>query len=151
MTTTTTPKLSALIGLRAGNEIIGVGNESQFYALMSTISVNLEPRGWGTKYPMLMRHLYPGQLSAADVRYALEEIVDIIDKLTKLKADRLVWDITDPTLRPDEKQVWLGAPNLLDVFRTADGECAMEAMKRALIIAMKKNTDVYVELTRRAA
>jgi|GEM_PF-1751549 len=148
---TTNSKTSTLIGLRAGNEVIGVGNEAQFYALMSTISLNLEPRGWGTKYPMMMRHLYPGQLGASDVRYALEEIVEISEKLSKMKADKLVWDITDPVIRPDEKQLWMGAPNLLDVFRTADGERAMDAMKRALIAAMKKSTDVYVELTHRAA
>ncbi len=150
-TITTTQKISALINLRAGAEVIGVGNESQFYALMSTISLNLEPRGWGTKYPMLMRRLYPGQLNASDVRYALEEIVEISDKLSKLKADKLVWDITAPTSRADESQVWMGAPSLLEVFRTSDGERALDAIKRALISAMKRNTDLYVELTHRAA
>lgn len=145
-TATTTQKLPAQINLRIGNEVIGVGNESQFYALMSTISVNLEPRGWGTKYPMLMRRLYPGQLNIADVRAALEEIVDIETKLAKLKTDKLIWDVTSPLTRPDTSQVWMDAPTLLEAFRTADGERALDAIKRALIIAMRTSVNVMVEL-----
>lgn len=150
-TNTLTAKIPAQISLRVGSEVMSVGNESQFYALMSTISVNFEPRGWGTKYPMLMRRLYPGQLMAADVRAALEELADIESKMSKLKPDKLVWDITTPLTRPDEKQVWLGAPSLVDAFRTTDGERALEVIKRALITAMKKTSDIFVELGRRAA
>lgn len=150
-TSTITQKIPAQIGLRTGSEVFGVGNEAQFYSLMSTISVNFEPRGWGTKYPMLMRRLYPGQLNASDVRAALEELVDIESKMSKLKVDKLVWDITSPLTRADETQVWLGAPSLLDAFRTPDGERALEVIKHALILAMKKTSDVMVELSRRAA
>ena len=119
---TLTNKPPTLIGLRVGTDTVTIGLESQFYALMSTISVNLEPRGWGTKYPMLMRRLYPGMLNPADVRAAMEELADIETKLEKLKIDKLVWDITDRAIRPDEAQVWMGAPNMLELFRTNSGE-----------------------------
>lgn len=143
MSTHTAP---ALICLRLGAEAAIVGLEAQFYALMSTVSINLEPRGWGTKYPMLMRRLYPGLLNAADVRAALEELADIDGKLAKLKPAHLVWDITDRVAQPDPAQVWLGAPCLGDVFRAPNGERMMDVLRMALITAMKANADVRVEL-----
>lgn len=141
-----TNKTPSPIGLRVGTETVTIGLESQFYALMSTVSVNLEPRGWGTKYPMLMRRLYPGMLNASDVRAALEELADIEAKLAKLKADKLVWDITDRSIRPDESQVWASAPNLLELFRTNNGERTLSAIARALSVALRAGSDVRVEL-----
>jgi hypothetical protein len=95
---------------------------------------------------MLMRRLYPGMLNASDVRAALEELADIEAKLEKLKADKLVWDITDRSIRPDESQVWASAPNLLELFRTNNGERTLSAIARALSVALRAGSDVRVEL-----
>jgi hypothetical protein len=142
----TQTKTPASIVLRVNTETVTLGLESQFYALMSSISVHLEPRGWGTKYPMLMRRLYPGLLGATDVRAALDEMADVQTKLAKLKADKVVWDVTDPHARPDSSLVWLGAPSLLDAFTTPNGERTLDVMMRALIVALKTNSDVRAEL-----
>jgi hypothetical protein len=72
-----------------------VGHGDFLHSFFSTISYHLEPKGWGSRYPYLMKHLYQGKLSWKDVPKAIEEVKNIRTELEKVAPDKVVWDIED--------------------------------------------------------
>lgn len=58
-----------------------VGHSDFLHSFFSTISYHLEPYGWGTKYPYLMKELYNGKLDDKYVMAAIMELEEIRERL----------------------------------------------------------------------
>jgi hypothetical protein len=48
------------VGIQLGRITDEIGSGDFLYAFFSTITGNLEPDGWGSRFPILMRQLYAG-------------------------------------------------------------------------------------------
>ena len=54
------------VGIKLGSITDEVGSFDFFNAFFCTIAGNLEPIGWGTRFPNLMTKLYAGKLDQPD-------------------------------------------------------------------------------------
>lgn len=89
------------VGFQVGSIIDEVGTADFLSAFFYTISANLEPDGWGTRYPQLMRQLFEeGKLPAESAAQALAEVRDAREKLKALPPSKVVWDIYEPDAKP---------------------------------------------------
>ena len=88
------------ISIEVGNVSDEIGSASFFHAFCSTISAHLEPDGWGSRFPLLLRHLYQGELSAEHAARALDELRRARAELSQLPPSHVVWDVEDRSARP---------------------------------------------------
>jgi 2,3-bisphosphoglycerate-dependent phosphoglycerate mutase len=122
------------LGLLVGNETWRVGSPDLLHAFFSTVSVRLEPHGWGTRFPALMNELYQGELPVGSVETALSELLLARRELACLPASRVVWDADDPAAAPERARAMAGgAPDLSRCFFTDDGRDLFEVVAAALV------------------
>ena len=88
------------VGIKVGSVVTEIGTGSFFHSFFSSVSYHLEPKGWGTNYPILMNKLYQGQLNAEDANEALVEVKAIQQALGRFTPDQVIWDIEDLNERP---------------------------------------------------
>ena len=81
------------VGLKLGCITDEVGRSDFFHSFFSTVSGNLEPEGWGTRFPVLLRSLYGGQLVQRDASTALFELQTVEKELSFLSAEKVIWNI----------------------------------------------------------
>jgi hypothetical protein len=78
------------VGLQVGRVISEVGTSEFFHSFFSTISGNLEPEGWGTRFPTLMHKLYAGELTQPHAAAALGELDEASYELSRLPIDQVI-------------------------------------------------------------
>lgn len=88
------------VGLELGSIISEVGTGDFFHSFFSTISGNLEPDGWGSRFPILLKRLYQGELQQKDALPALAELDRVERELAKLPPGKVIWDIEDRSKIP---------------------------------------------------
>jgi 2,3-bisphosphoglycerate-dependent phosphoglycerate mutase len=88
------------VGLHLESITDEVGSSDFFHAFFSTVSGRLEPAGWGSRFPILTRKLYKGELRDGDASAARAELVLIRTELGKLRPDKVIWDIDDRSKQP---------------------------------------------------
>ncbi|WHY80222.1 immunity 70 family protein [Neobacillus sp. WH10] len=99
-----------------------VGHGDFLHSFFSTISYHLEPDGWGTKYPKLLKDLYYKKLKYMDIPKAIKETEEIRAKLVNFSPSQVVWDIDDLTAQPPwGNRVSEQITNLSQYFKTSDG------------------------------
>lgn len=122
-----------------------VGRGEFLHAFFSTISYHLEPDGWGTKYPYLLKKLYQGRLSWKDAAKALEEAKEIQMQLKQHSHDKVIWDIEDLSNQPPWKDnVSPEITDLSNYFITSDGRDLFEILERALQDSIDEKVDIEV-------
>lgn len=112
----------ARVAIRAGSVVTEIGPAAILHGLFSTIAANLEPGGWGSRFPITMHRLYRGELLPGDCRQALQELRTIDAALTQRPVSSVVWDADDPA-RPPSPHYRLGdgAANAAEFFVTVNG------------------------------
>ena len=116
------PRPPQRVAISAGSVVTEVGAGAILHGLFSSISANLEPGGWGTRFPVTLNRLYQGALPAAEAALALEELRTIERELSGLPVSRLVWDVDDRSKPPSPHyRAPAGAENLADYFVTVNG------------------------------
>jgi hypothetical protein len=88
------------VGIKVGNVVTEIGTGSFLHSFFSTVSYHLEPKGWGSAYPVMMKKLYQGQLDAEDADEALAETKAIQQALEQFKPEQVIWDIEDLEKKP---------------------------------------------------
>lgn len=88
------------IGFKQGSVFTEIGPSGILHSLCSTIAVHLEGGDWGAKFPLLMTKLYQESLPAEDANGAVVELSMIRQGLSKVSADKVVWDFDDRTNLP---------------------------------------------------
>ncbi|TNJ33428.1 Imm70 family immunity protein [Arenimonas terrae] len=113
---------SAHVALHTGRVFTQVGPPAILHGLFSTIAHNLEPAGWGSRFPRAMNGLYAGRLEAEHAAEALAELRVIDRELSALPVARVVWDIDRPTAPPSPHYtLGAAATTAADFFVTVTG------------------------------
>jgi 2,3-bisphosphoglycerate-dependent phosphoglycerate mutase len=121
------------IYLDLGNVSDEVGSPDFFHAFFSTISGNLEPAGWGTRFPALLRELYRGELTKAHAGTARTELAQIRTEMQSLPPDRVIWDFEDRSKRPPwGSNISPDITDLSNYFVTSAGRDLIEVIAECL-------------------
>jgi immunity protein 70 of polymorphic toxin system len=88
------------VGFQVGRVFDVIGTPDFLHAFFSTISFHLEPEGWGTRYPELMRQLYRGTLDVQHAAKVLQDVLEIREQLRSFPPSAVIWDIEDLDARP---------------------------------------------------
>lgn len=125
-----------------------IGSGDFLHCFFSTISYRLEPNGWGSKYPFMMKKLYHEDMEKKYNLQLLEEVRAIHKELEFYSADDVVWDIDDLSKQPP----W-GAINddsitsLANYFSTDSGADLFDLFYTALNMAIEYDYDVKIMST----
>jgi Immunity protein 70 len=110
------------VALLTGSVLTEVGAPAILHALCSSISANLEPAGWGSRFPMVLNRLYQGHLPASACPAALLELRTIERELQDIPVSRVVWDYDDRSRAPSlHYRAPPEAQNLAGYFVTVNG------------------------------
>ena len=121
------------IYLDLGNVSDEVGTPDFFHAFFSTVSGNLEPAGWGTRFPVLMRELYKGEVGKASAGQGRTELVQIQTEMKRLTPDRVIWDVEDRSKRPPwGNDISPDITDLSNYFVTSTGRDLIELIGECL-------------------
>jgi 2,3-bisphosphoglycerate-dependent phosphoglycerate mutase len=120
-------------GLQLGSITDEIGTSDFFYAFFSTISGNLEPLGWGSRFPVLMKKLYGGEVSQTEAKQALAELAEIKSEFADLKPDKVIWDFSDPEKHaPWGNNISSEITDLSNYFVTSTGRDFVGILKEIL-------------------
>ena len=122
-----------------------VGHGDFLHSFFSTISYHLEPEGWGTKFPFLLKYLYNGKLVWSDVPKAINELEEVRSRLANFEPKDVVWDIEDLSKRPPwGNNISSDITNLSNYFVTSDGSDLFDVLLRALQDSLSEKTDIEI-------
>jgi hypothetical protein len=125
------PRVS--VGLRVRSNVWLVGTSDFFHAFFSTISVRLEPDGWGTRFPALMNELYKGELAGEHAPAALAELDQVREELRRHPPSDVVWDVEDRSKQPPwGDDISDEITDLGNYFVTEDGKDLIDVMGEAI-------------------
>jgi len=121
------------VGIKVGSITDEIGTSDFFHAFFSTVSGNLESKGWGSKYPAIMNKLYLGKLASEEVSAALIELKEIQTSLLSYKPDKVIWDIEAPERQPPwGSNISPEITNLGNYFVTSTGRDLINTLIEAL-------------------
>ncbi|MBA4109026.1 MAG: hypothetical protein C0487_05490 [Leptothrix sp. (in: Bacteria)] len=121
------------IGLQVANITSEMGASSFFHAFFSTISGNLEPKGWGSRFPALMNDLYQGTLTADKNQTCLREVNIVKEELRRLPPARVIWDYEDRSKSPPwGANIAKDISDLSNYFVTSTGRDLIDTILDAL-------------------
>ncbi|MBI1313959.1 hypothetical protein GC176_21910 [bacterium] len=134
------------VGIRVGGIIDELGAPSFLHSFFSTISHRLEPSGWGTRFPILMNHVYQGQLTGADAGAAVVELRQARDELRNFTPSQVVWDIENLSARPPwGDNIADTITDLSNYFITSTGRDLIDTLLEALEEAEKTGQNAVIE------
>ena len=133
------------VGIKVGNIIDEIGTSDFFHAFFSTVSANLESKGWGTRFPNVLGELYQGHVDTKLVKSAISELNKIQSELAELKPDKLVWDIENPNKQPPwGTDISPEITSLSNYFITSTGRDLILILMEALEDADKNNLPLSI-------
>ena len=110
-----------------------VGSGEFLHAFFSTIAYHLENGKWGSRYPVLMRKLYQGELKSKDINLAIKELEEIRSLLQCIPPEKVVWDIEDLSKQPPwGDNISEEITDLSNYFVTSGGEDLIITLRHAL-------------------
>ena len=122
------------VGLQYKNIITEIGTSDFLQAFFATISVRLEPDGWGSRFPILLTTLYRGEITDVDAEEGLRELHCIKDELRHFKPDQVIWDIDNrEKMPPWGTNVSPDITDLSNYFVTSGGKDVFEIFEEELI------------------
>jgi hypothetical protein len=134
------------VGIKVGAGVRLLGDGAFVTAFFCTIAGNLEPSGWGTRFPIVMGPLYEGRVPAERVSLARRELGEISAELSSLPVDRLVWDLDDPAARPPwGDDIAATITDLGNYFVTMDGEDMFAVLNDSLAYAESSGQDAILK------
>jgi hypothetical protein len=133
------------VNLGVANILWPVGAASFFTSFFSTVAANLEPAGWGTRFPVLMHKLYGGEVKGDHAAEARQELDTIREELRAHPPSDVVWDIHDRTKRPPwGNDIADDITDLGNYFVTNDGRDLFEVLGEALDFAAESGNPLKV-------
>ena len=136
------------VGFRVGNITTEVGTSEFLHSFFSTISVHLEPAGWGSRFPELLNALYQGNLPVAHCDKVTSDLQIIRAELAAIAPDRVVWDIDDPNAEPPwGRNISDGITSLANYFVTSGGRDLFDVLLECLEYQKRKELDMTIVRT----
>jgi hypothetical protein len=122
------------VGIKLGQITDEIGSPSFFAAFFSTICGNLEPRGWGSRFPLLMNRLYQGELNQSQAANALTELQTIRAELADIPPAAVIWDIEDRSQQPPwGSEISEDITDLSNYFVTSTGRDLIGVLEEVLV------------------
>lgn len=148
------------VGIYLDNILLEIGHPDFLHAFFSTVSGNLEPEGWGSRFPTLMQQLYQGRVEGNQAAAALAELRIVKGELAQLSPQKMIWDIEDSSATPPwGSNISPEITSLANYFITSGGcdfiaeleEMLLycDAEKAPLIIGAYDNPIAYIESQKR--
>lgn len=121
------------VGIKLGNITDEIGTSDFLYAFFSTVSGNLEPKGWGSRFPTLMKKLYADELYQADAAAALSELNSVSNELAVLPKEKIIWNIDDrKKVPPWGSNIASTITDLSNYFITSTGRDLITILREVL-------------------
>jgi 2,3-bisphosphoglycerate-dependent phosphoglycerate mutase len=121
------------VGIQLGSITDEIGTDDFFHAFFSTISGNLETEGWGSRFPILLKKLYGGELQQMDAIAALTELDQIRKELAQLPVSKVIWDVEHrEKMPPWGTNISVDITDLSNYFVTSTGRDLVGVLKEVL-------------------
>jgi 2,3-bisphosphoglycerate-dependent phosphoglycerate mutase len=134
------------VGVQVGNIINEVGSADFFHSFFSTISYHLEPDGWGTNYPELMKEMYQGKLLAKHAAKVHQDLLFIREQLKAFLPDQVIWDIDDLSARPPwGNTISSHVTDLSNYFVTSTGRDLFDVLLECLDFLQEEDGALTIE------
>ena len=133
----------ARVDLYVQNTMWSVGEDWFLHSFFSTVAYRLEPDGWGSRFPALMKELYSGRLPLERVPDAQRELETVGAELAQHPPEERVFAYEDPE-RPTPWPVPPGARSLADCFIASRGDNLLEMIAETLEDALEAEADVEI-------
>ncbi|MFI8571823.1 Imm70 family immunity protein [Stenotrophomonas bentonitica] len=134
-------------GIKLGQITDEIGSSDFLYSFFSTIAGNLEPDGWGSRFPTMMKTLYAGRLERRDVQEALRELDEIASSLQHMRPDQVIWDYEDRArLPPWGSDISGEIENLGNYFVTSTGRQLVPLIREIFVEAMNGKAGEAIEI-----
>lgn len=121
---------------------VEVGSYADFGLLRDTIAEQLEPAGWGTRFPVLMTHPDADGQWTADEALSLElELTTIAEELAALAPQELPagWQADKA------RSIGLTPASLRDCFIDVDGEPLLERLADLARLASRERLPIWFQ------
>ena len=136
----------AAVSLHAASQSFEVGSPSFLHCFFSTVSANLEPAGWGTRFPVLMNKLYQGNVSVKDLPELRKEQNTVHKELNKYLPSKVVWDIENRDLKPPwGDNISKHITDLSNYFVTSDGKDLFNVLFKSIKVAEHSKVPLRIE------
>ncbi|MBD3921020.1 immunity 70 family protein [Paenibacillus sp. PR3] len=133
------------VGLKAHYFWFPIGTGDFLHSFFSTISYNLEPNGWGTKYPVLLKSLYHEQLDKAQIPALQEELNNARELLMDIPPNKVIWDIEDLSKRPPwGDDISPEITSLGNYFVSSDSKQVFDIFLKAIETALQYDLDLRI-------
>ena len=134
------------VGVKAGSVVVEIGSADFLHAFFATISENLEPGGWGTRFPQLMNHLYKGELSGDQSGTVLEDLKVIRKELSELGTDKLALGLdSEDTRQAADIGINLDSKRLDECFITVSGKNLFDVLFECLEYTSEENIPTVIK------
>jgi 2,3-bisphosphoglycerate-dependent phosphoglycerate mutase len=137
------------VDLYVRNTMLTLGQDYFVHSFFSTIAYQLEPEGWGSRFPAVMKELYIGRLAKERALRARQELEQVHEELGRLSPEARVYAYEDPT-QPTPWPVPSGAKTLADCFLSSDGKNVLDLLEEALDVSEEVGADVEIRPLDRA-
>lgn len=123
-----------------------VGSGEFLHAFFSTIAYHLENGKWGSRYPVIMKKLYQGEIKSKDIKLAIKELEEIRSLLQRISPEKVIWDIEDLSKQPPwGDNISEEITDLSNYFVTSSGEDLIIMLKDALDQAKELKVSLTID------
>jgi len=134
------------IAMHVASRSFEIGANSFFYCFFSTVSANLEPSGWGSRFPVLMKKLYGGTVNLTDLPQLQRELLTVHIELKKFPPAKVVWDFEHREIQtPWGDKISAQVTDLSNYFVTSDGKDLFEVFSSAIAEAEHAKSSINIE------
>lgn len=134
------------VELRTGAVVWEVGSPDFLKSFFSTIAARLEPDGWGSRFPAVMRTLYGGKIEGEEAARAGAELDQIREELREYPPSEVVWDYEDRSKQPPwGDEIADTITDLGNYFVTSNGEDLFDVLSEALAYAARSEYPLVIE------
>lgn len=123
-----------------------IGTAEFLNSFFSTVYVRLENSDWGSKYPIIMNHLYNGGLKKEEIIPAKEELLKIRGELKELLPGDVIWDFENLDIKaPWGDKISADITNLSNYFITTDGDNLFDVLEKAMETGAEIEEDLQIK------
>ena len=133
------------VGFQIDMIVYLVGSGDFLNSFFSTVCYRLEAGRLGSRYPYLMRKLYPGHLPFQEVRFAKAELMNVQAALKNFPPSQVIWDMDDLKKQPPwGARISKRITDLSNYFVTSDGRDLISVMFMAFEESEREKIDIRI-------
>lgn len=137
-----------MVGLSVRFLFFSIGNGDFFNSFFHTIHYHLERGEWGSRYPLVLKNLYMGEVPYDKLSELEEELIDIKNRLKSIPPSQIIWDIEDLNKKPPwGNDISRDITDLSNYFVTSAGNDLFKVLFDAVVKAKELVSNIKVKST----